>query len=83
MKWISVEDQLPPLEERVLVISDNEIYIAHMSKGSNNSLWWEISESGQSLAIVKGKPFGLKEYDIQDLERRYVYYWMPLPRIRK
>lgn len=39
MKWISVKDQMPNLDEKVLVWYDNEIFIGHLMDEGGKPLY--------------------------------------------
>lgn len=70
MKWISVKDRLPKLQQRVLVLSNEDIYIAHIDNHlKKNELWWDISESGRTLTIIQGRVVGLNEYEKRRVDK--------------
>ena len=80
MEWIKTSDRLPKLHNRVLVTSSGKVYIAELTKHSNDDcLWWDISESGQTLALHKGTLKYVTQDRINDLRYSHVYYWMALP----
>lgn len=67
-RWISVEDRLPEIDERVLVYipkPDNHynIEIAYISKGNDDCPYWVLRDKSQFYST----------------RFRYVLRWQPLP----
>lgn len=68
VKWISVDDRLPNIDERVLVYiprPDNHynIEIAYISEGNDNYPYWVLRDKSQFYST----------------RFHYISYWMPLP----
>ena len=65
-EWISVEDRLPPLGQRVFVAATRPAapFAVGYMDGSDWGIWWE---------------YDLTEEEIDPREDGLVTHWMPLP----
>lgn len=72
--WISIKEQLPPMNESVLATEGTDLYAA-MRLGYEGGRWRWVT--GSWMSNVKNSD----SYQADD--RVKIFYWMPLPELPK